>query len=140
MRPINRCFNKQLVDICQRSIELEELSKHVAQMLPADLAQACSVGSFNKGCLILTTNNATWASQLRYLLPELRDKLRKDAGMYQLTSIKINIDASKDTSYSPPEKSKPLVLSDRAKATLISESQHCTYEPLKNALLSLAEQ
>ncbi len=138
MRSISRCLNKQLVDLCQRSMQLEELSKKVTQLLPPELANECQVGSFNKGCLVLSTTNAAWASQLRYAIPELRDKLRKEAGMYQLSSIKVNV-IEPIINYDKPTKEMINPLSDKAKATIISESQNCTYQPLKNALLHLAE-
>src|SRR5580704_16642968 len=96
MRSISHCINKQLVELCQRSVQLEELSNKINQLLPANLASVCSVGSFNKGCLVLTTTNV-WASQLRYAIPELRDKLRTEADMYQLASIKINVIESLDS-------------------------------------------
>ena len=138
MRSINRCLNKQLAELCQRSVQLEELSSKLAQFLPEDLAGACKVGSFNKGCLILTTTNAAWASQLRYAIPELRDKLRKDAGMYQLSSIKIAV-VEPVITYEKPALQKTHHLSEKAKASIISESQQCNYEPLQKALLHLAE-
>jgi len=138
MRSISRCLNKQLAEICQRSVQLEELANKIAQLLPAALAKECQVGSFNKGCLVLTTNNAAWASQLRYAVPELRDKLRKEAGMYQLSSIKITV-VEPATSYEKPAQQKNHLLSEKAKATIISESQHCNYEPLQKALLHLAD-
>ncbi|MGC1183421.1 DciA family protein [Legionella sp.] len=138
MRPINRCFNKQLAELCQRSVQLEELSKKLEQLLPAELAGTCNVGSFNKGCLILTTTEAAWASQLRYAIPELRDKLRKEAGMYQLSSIKIAVVESVIT-YKPIMQQKKHHLSDKAKETIINESQQCKYEPLQKAWLHLAK-
>lgn len=139
MRFINRCFNKQLEELCQRSMQLEELSKKVTQLLPPNLADQCQVGSFNKGCLVLTTTNAAWASQLRYMVPELRDRLRKEAGMYQLLSIKINvIEPPAPTKIQKPKQHNEL--SDEAKATIISESQQCTYQPLQKALLNLARE
>ncbi len=138
MRSINRCLNKQLTELCQRSVQLEELSSKLAQLLPKDLAGECKVGSFNKGCLILTTTNAAWASQLRYAIPELRDKLRKEAGMYQLSSIKIAV-VEPVISYEKPVQQKTHQLSEKAKATIISESHQCNYEPLQKALLHLAE-
>lgn len=91
MRSISHCLNQQLVDICQRSVQLEELSNKLSQWLPTELVGECQVGSFNKGCLILITSNAAWASQIRYLIPELRDKLRTEAGLYQLSSIKVSV-------------------------------------------------
>jgi len=137
MRSINRCLNKQLADICRRSVQLEELSGKVMHLLPSNLSSNCQVGSFNKGCLILTTTNAVWASQLRYALPELRDKLRKDAGMYQLTSIKVTVTEQVASSKNDAQ---PVIheLSEKAKATIISESEQCSYQPLKKALLHLA--
>lgn len=138
MRSISRCLNKQLVDLCQRSMQLEELSNKISQYLPENLVKVCQVGSFNKGCLVLTSTDAAWASQIRYAIPELRDKLRKEAGMYQLTSIKVTV-AETIHQYNKPIKDTQHSLSDKAKASIISESQNCTYQPLKNALIHLAE-
>lgn len=138
MRSINHCLNKQLAEICQHSVQLEKLSNNLIQFLPEELAKECKVGSFNKGCLILITTNAGWASQLRYAIPELRDKLRSEAGMYQLTSIKIAVAAPTiNESHHPTQKKNQL--SEKAKATIISESQQCDYEPLQKALLHLAQ-
>lgn len=137
MRPINRCLNKQLADLCQRSAQLEELSHKVKLLLPAALVDECQVGSFNKGCLVLTTSNATWASQLRYALPELRDKLRKEAGMYQLSSIKITVIEPIEYKQKPAQGQRQ-ALSEKAKATIISESEACAYQPLQKALWHLA--
>lgn len=119
-------------------MQLEELSLKISEFLPSHLTSKCQVGSFNKGSLVLTTTNAAFASEIRYLLPELRDKLRKEAGLYQLSSIKITIIAPSSPMENPTPK-KSLTLSEKAKATIISESQHCTYEPLKKALLHLAQ-
>lgn len=137
MKSIRYCLNKQLAEICQRSVQLEEYTQIIDELIPPELAPYCKVSSFNKGCLVLGTTDAVWATQIRYALPELRDKLRK-AGMYQLSSIKVNIE--------PPSEYKKAVskpksheLTEQAKETIISESQNCTYEPLRKALIHLAE-
>ncbi|QMT61251.1 MULTISPECIES: DUF721 domain-containing protein [unclassified Legionella] len=136
MRSISRCLNKQLADLCQRSVQLEELANKIKLMLPDVLANQCQVGSFNKGCLLLTTTDAAWATQLRYAIPELRDKLRKEAGMYQLSSIKVTvIEPLIEYEKTSPSKHS---LSKKAKEIIISESQQCNYEPLQKALLHLA--
>lgn len=138
MRSISHCLNKQLADICQRSFELEDLTNKIKQLLPENLAGECLVGSFNKGCLILTTTDAVWAAQLRYAVPELRDRLRKEACLYQLSSIKvaINTPTFKYEKQAQPKKNE---LSEKAKATIVHESQQCTYQPLQKALLHLAD-
>lgn len=138
MRSISRCLNKQLAEICQRSMQLEDLSSKVAQLLPPNLATECQVGSFSKGCLVLTTDNAVWASQIRYAIPELRDRLRKEAGMYQLSSIKVNVTETAIPYENPEQRPLAHELSHKAKATIISESLNCTYQPLQKALLHLA--
>lgn len=93
MRHITRCLNTQLADICQRAIKLEELNAKVVHHLPEHLRERCRVGSFTKSCLVLITNDSVWATQLRYALPELRDKLRSEAGIHQLASIKVTVHA-----------------------------------------------
>ncbi|VEB38067.1 Zn-ribbon-containing, possible RNA-binding protein-like protein [Legionella sainthelensi] len=138
MRSISHCLNKQLAEICQHSFQLEELSHRVKQLLPENLVTECNVGSFNKGCLVLTTTNAVWATQLRYILPELRDRLRKEAGIYQLSSIKITV-STPTFQHEKPIQHQKNALSEKAKATIIHESQQCTYEPLQKALLRLAD-
>jgi hypothetical protein len=136
MRPIRDCLNKQLTDLCQHTVQLEELANTVAQLLPEPYASECQVGSFNKGHLVLTTSDAVWAMQLNYLLPELRDKLRKK--LYQLCFIKVIV-IQPTKHYKKIIPPKNYTLSEKAKATIISESQQCSYEPLQKALLHLGE-
>lgn len=137
MKSIKYCLNKQLAEICQRSVQLEEFTQIINDLLPEELAPYCKVSSFNKGSLILGATDAAWATQIRYAIPELRDKLRK-AGMYQLSSIKVILEAPAKE-YIRVKKAKSYALTTQAKETLISESQHCSYEPLRKALLHLAE-
>lgn len=136
MRPIKHCLNKQLSELCQHSVQLETLSHQITQFLAPELAQACHVGSFNKGCLVLTATDANWASQLRFAVPELRDKLRKEAGMYQLSSIKITVTNPQPFEKKLKKENKPF-LSDKAKAEIIQQSQQVSYQPLKKALMQL---
>lgn len=137
MKSIRYCLNKQLADLCKHAVELEELSQKISQLLPPDLAPHCKISSFNKGCLVLSAADAVWSSQIRYAIPELRDKLRK-AGIYQLSSIKVNVEHQLQE-YKKPQKSIHYELNEKTKENIISESQQCTYEPLRKALLHLAQ-
>ena len=89
MRHISQCLNTQLLDICQHSMLLETLSIKVSAYLPEALVPHCNVASFDKGCLFLAVTDAIWMAQLRYIIPELRNKLRTQAKIFQLSSIKI---------------------------------------------------
>lgn len=136
IRPINRCLNNQLLNICQQAVQLDELNRKLSNHLPSPLGNHCQVGSFNKGCLLITTTNASWATELRYTVPDLRDKLRKE-GLYQLTSIKIAIIDQVDKIIDDKQ-TKQTKLSSSARDNIRTASELCTYPPLKTALGHLA--
>jgi len=136
VRRINQYLNPRLVDICQRAVKIEELNSKLYSYLPSSLKEHCQVGSFNGGCLVIVTKDVVWAAELRYCLPELRDTLRKEAGIYQLTSIKIAV-AIPETSYSSKTRNRTSSLSAKARETIISCGDQCRYEPLKLALQKL---
>ncbi|ASQ44952.1 DUF721 domain-containing protein [Legionella clemsonensis] len=138
MRRINRCLNPKLMEICLTSMELEGLNTMIKRYLPPQIANHCKVGSFIKGSLSLTISNAAWATELRYSVPELRDRLRKEAGLHSLTGIKILIEESSAAISANVKTTKATTLSVNSRYTIHSASQQCTYEPLKNALRKLA--
>ena len=124
MRRISQCLNTKLAEIYQRAIILDELNAKVISMLPEQLRGHFSVGSFNQGCLVLITQDPVWASQLR-----------KDAGIYQLASIKISVSA--DGIVQPATLKKFPPLSAKARDIIIAGSEQCDYTPLKKALEQL---
>ena len=136
MRRINRCLNTRLLQICQRTVQLEELTSKLFNYLPSPLQEHCHVGSFNRGCLVIVASDPTWASQLRYSLPELRDKLRIEAGVYQLSSIKVII-ATVEANHAIKRPNAP-VLSAKARDTITAGGDQCSYLPLQQALHQLA--
>ncbi len=137
IRTINCCLTSQLLDIYQQAMQLDRLNSMVRENLSSPLADNCQVGSFNKGCLVLTTANAAWATELRYNLSELRDKLRT-AGLYQLTAIKIAVTDYEEGKIANKERTKAqLSLSARDNIRRIGEL--CTYPPLQAALYHLAD-
>ncbi len=136
MRRINRCLNTRLIQICQRTVQLEELTSKLYNYLPSPLQDHCHVGSFNRGCLVIVASNPAWASQLRYSLPELRDKLRIEAGIYQLSSIKVTI-ATAEATHSVKRPKAPL-LSTKARDVITAGGDQCHYLPLRKALHQLA--
>lgn len=137
MRLISRCLNNQLQDICQRAIQLDELNHKLKQYLPESLAEHCQIASLTKGCLLITTSSAVWATELNYCRPELRDRLRREAGLYQLTSIKIAVVEPLISPIKIRNKKKP-ELTSAARQNIQELGERCGYEPLKEALYHLA--
>lgn len=138
MKRINSCLNTQLTEICQKVIELDALTELLRTVLPASLFERCRVASFTRGCLNLSLSleDKAWATELGYLLPELRDKLRKEAGLYQLANI--NITMMEPLNITSTRANLSLSLSPFAKETLHEASKRCSFEPLKQALARLA--
>lgn len=112
--------------------QLEQLNRTVNQYIPENLHPYCNVSSFNKGQLVLACNNAVWATQLRYSLPVLRDKLRQAEGLYQLRTIKIMIAAERAQPEPPTVRSK--AISTCASQLIREQASTCTYKPLQEAL------
>lgn len=140
MKRINRCLNANVLDICQRVVQLEDMNKKVRRFLPDALSESCYVGSFTKGCLVIVTPDPVWASQLRYCIPDLRDKLRSEAGIYQLTSIKVTVSIDSVTSAIDTKKNKRAnSISNKSREIISNQAKLCDYNPLKEALERLAE-
>lgn len=132
MRRINRCLNKQLIDLCQRSLVIDNLNNQLKDYLPKTLINHCTIASFNRGCLLIVTNNI-WATELRYCLPQLRDNLRSKAGLYQLSSIKIQI---------VPDITSPLLakLTTQDLTPNSPNKINKVHSPLKELLLALVDE
>jgi hypothetical protein len=113
-RKIASCLNKDLIRYYQSTVDVSLLNPILKDFLPPQLQDHCQASSFVKGVLIITTTNSGFAYQLNYLLPSLREKLRSEAKLYQLASIKVKIDtlpkpiSSKDAPPSPPKAAKSL--------------------------------
>jgi len=136
MRQINQCLNKQLHDICRRTVQLDDLTLKITRYLNSPLRDHCKAASFNRGCLVITTTNA-WATELRYELPHLRDQLRKNAGIYQLTSIQINVFDANAENNAEKIRKPSLTLSENARKVILQAKATCKYLPLKEALSHL---
>lgn len=134
MRPVHQCINPTLETLCREAMQLEALNDLVLRFLPESLQPYCQVGSFQKGTLILLVQDSVWASQLRYSLPDIRDALRKDGGIYQLTSIKITLMMPE---IMPQTTKKKVILSSQAREVIISGAKECT-GALQQALYRLA--
>lgn len=106
MLHISKCFNKNVSDIQTQGEKCRDLEKIITNYLPIEIRSAVTIASFNNGCLILNVNDSVWASQLRFMLPELRDYLRKENNLYQLSNIKITINREQLITSSPKTNTK----------------------------------
>lgn len=61
------------VQIAQQLSALNALLKTV---LPVTVRNHCQIANYRDGCLIIQATNAAWATQLRYLIPDIQVKLQ----------------------------------------------------------------
>lgn len=141
MHRINRCLNPRLSELCQKVLYLEELNDKIAQFLPDNLCQHVKACSFTQGKLVLLVSGQEWASQLRYNLPELRDKLRREGKIYNLVTITIKLDTStiadSHTTNALQQKNAKAIPAT-AQKMLKEAGEQCPYQPLQDALMRLA--
>lgn len=71
--------------------QLQALNEAFATLVGLDLAQFCTVESFESGSLLISVPNAGIATRLRFMEPQLLSKLRKDNDWKGLCNIKICI-------------------------------------------------
>jgi hypothetical protein len=88
---IKNIINKQFSTISNMMQNIEHANACLQQCLPSHLKSICYVGYFNKGQLTITIRDPNYASELHYLLPELRALLRQSDKIPQLTSIKYSV-------------------------------------------------
>lgn len=132
MRHINQCINQQLSAILSHSLKLEAYEQLLLTFLPKSLQSCCKLSSFKQGRMVIGIDNPALASELRFFLPELRDKLRTEAGFYQLAGIDIKILQALPLAKPQPIR-RQYLLTDNARHEILKESQQTTYEPLKKA-------
>lgn len=139
MRRINRCLNPQLVSICLQSYQVDKINDIFQSLLPEHLRGHCQVVSFIRGKLAISVNDSTFATELRYLIPSLRDSLRREHQLYQLIQCDIVINDLHNEPFIVPNKIKVREVNKNAKRSIESLAETVDYPPLKQALVQWAK-
>jgi hypothetical protein len=120
--------------LLNKTCELDSLNNTLRTYLPSELVDQVWVANFRQGCLILATQSAAWGTHLRYLLPQLRDALRQDGVLPNLTEIKYIV--SPPTASIDQRASRTPTLSLASREQIASAAQSLPTE-LRQALLRL---
>lgn len=79
--------SKSLQGLMSRLDELQRLNTLLGEHLEVEIAKHCQVVKFEKNCLFVIVDNGSWATQLRFQIPELMTKLRQIPKMENLSGI-----------------------------------------------------
>ena len=135
MKAINQCLNQQLTVFYNKTTELKQINNTMQQFLPSSLKNYCYLAAIINGRMIINLNEISLATELRYFLPELRDKLRKEANLFQITKIDIRIAEQQKINNTPNNK---LNLSKNVYNTIMDASLNSNYKPLQAAWEKMA--
>jgi hypothetical protein len=130
------CLGKpapRLARLLRRVAELKRADAEFSSLLPEDLRGHCHIAACREGRVLLHVDSSAWATRLRYLLPELRERSTL-LSRAEKTEVKVR----------PPEAPQPVVerpppqLSPGAAKVLLECSRHLSHPPLAESLRRLA--
>ena len=138
-----RCFNSivqaenGLQTIRLKAAQIQLASTILSQILPTTLLAHCFVSNIDQQKLVLGTDGAVWATQLRYQQQEILDKFRLNAKFASLQTIKIKICPTVEKTAVPQH--QRLTLSSNVARLVKNTASAVTNPALKTALLKLAK-
>lgn len=135
--PIHSVFAEQpgLRFMVAKTQQLQQINAVISSILPAEVSKHCQAQNLDGGCLVISTDHAAWATQLRYLQPQLLTALRQQPAFRHVGSVKIRVIPSVAT---PPRPSRRLRMSRHVGDLLSAAANGTSNEKLKAALLRLA--
>lgn len=78
----------QLGKIVEKTEHIQKLTAILHSYLEEPLKSYCQAANFQDGCLTISTESAVWATQLRYLTPDLLKQLCEYPEFRGLQSIR----------------------------------------------------
>lgn len=97
----------------------------------------CTIANFDKGILTLSASNASWATRIRYTLPQIKEVLLNDQDFKSLKKIRCKVLGESNFVRKEEAKVKPS-LSPLAAPSLIQAANNVKNHNLETALRKLA--
>jgi len=128
--------NSMLNKLSQRARFLAELNRILQQTLPTQFSAHCRLANISNETLIIHTDNASYASLIRFQAPVLCKTLSTELNVI-ITKIEVKVRPF----YVPLQNghSNTISLPRKAAETLQDTAQHLEDGPLKTALENLAK-
>lgn len=78
---------KALINLLQKVDKLREFDYLLSQYLEASIVAHCKVANLQNNTLIVIADNGSWATQFRFQVPDLLEKLRQHPDLHGLKAI-----------------------------------------------------
>lgn len=121
-----------------KTAQIQQAQDILTQFLPAKILMHCFVGHIDQQKITLFTDNAVWATQLRYRQGEILTYFRQQPGFRGLHRVKIKITATKARPTPTAASRQKTPLSGKIIALLEQSAKTISNPTLKKALLKFA--
>ncbi len=128
--------NKMLFKLAQHAQLIEELNHILQQTLPLQFSAHCRLANINNQTLIIHTDNASFASLIRFQVPSLCKTFSSQLQM-PISHIEIKVRPNRITS--PAAKTATILLPKTAATALQQTAEVIDNEALKTSLEKLAK-
>ncbi len=128
--------DNRLSQLSQRVQRLKQLNETLKSLLPPQFSEHCFLANVNEHTLVIHTDNASYASLLRFQSPTLCKELSKHLPQI-VNKLDVRVRPINDTSLNSEVNS--ITLPDNAAAALQQTADTIDEGPLKQALLRLAQ-
>ncbi len=78
---------KSLANLLKKVEQLNQFNRIFAQYLDPNIAAHCKIANLQNNCLIVIVENGSWATQLRFLIPDLIVKLNQHPHLQMVKAI-----------------------------------------------------
>ncbi|MDX1497063.1 MAG: DUF721 domain-containing protein [Salinisphaeraceae bacterium] len=135
-RRLNEVLQKRdalTVRLLDKASQLQRLQSRLQEWLPAPLHEHVQLANIREGRLILTADSNAWASKLRYLSPDLLQRLQAAGWPCQRIEVKVA------PVYAPPRIRKiKRSIPDSARRLLLQTADHIDDPDIAATLKKLA--
>ncbi len=128
---------KEFQLVLKKTQELRTLQSILEAYLDPLLHPHCHVGGYREGELTLLAAAPTWATHIRYLIPDLLEALKKEPKFRQIHSIYCRVIPA-TARENPEPKTPPQPLSNNSRALLRSAAEGIQNRTLAEALQRLS--
>lgn len=135
LSPDNHDHSHQLRQLVARATLHQKAEQRVLQSVPDNLRVGVRLVSYKDGELVLQTDNAARASQLRFRQQEIMADLRQEEAFEFVWKLKINVRPGRYSLKKPPA---PMTLSKENARLLEEEAGHTKDKALREVLEKLA--
>jgi len=110
--------NSSLAKMIKKTVSLQDLNRLFQNILNNDLSKHCQIAKLSKNTLTIIVDNASWATNLRYGLPDIIKLLRTQPEFKNLKDIRYKINRHTELPTSPPSRKNP---ADMQNARMLKE-------------------